>query len=138
MFLVGAKAPTSLDILARIEKYKMVAPTSGEVLRKIGPINETTDPSTCNAEVTIAARPILRKSPFAGMLFNGLGRPIDPDAPSQTLPASMGGNKTPIIDEEHFFGKGKSWVRNYHRRLIEGEAPIAMRAAPKFLKIKFD
>ena len=42
----------------------------------------------------------MRKSPYAGMLFNGLGRPIKIDGYSATLPASMGGNKTPIIDEE--------------------------------------
>jgi len=31
----------------------------------------------CTAKITFAKKPVLRKSPFAGMMFNGAGRPID-------------------------------------------------------------
>lgn len=45
------------------------------------------------------------------MLFNGQGRPLNPDGWSSTLPASMGGNRTPIIDEHHLYDyKGLSLV----------------------------
>ena len=47
-----------------------------------------------------AKNPVLRRSPYAGMLFNGAGRPLSVDKYSSTLPASMGGNKTPIVDED--------------------------------------
>ena len=47
-----------------------------------------------------------RHAPLAlcRMLFNGAGRPLNLDAPSATLPASMGGNKTPIIDQRALDG----------------------------------
>ena len=64
----------------------------------------------------------MRKSPYAGMLFNGQGRPLNPARPAITLPASMGGNRTPIIDEEALAGSD-SWVVTYHGRLSRGEAP---------------
>ena len=57
------------------------------------------NPHTCTARITLAVTPVMRKSPYAGMIFNGLGRPLNLDGVSATLPASMGGNKTPIMDE---------------------------------------
>ena len=48
-----------------------------------------------------------RRSPFAGMLFNGQGRPLNLDAPAPTLPATMGGNRTPIIDQEQLENGGE-------------------------------
>ena len=68
------------------------------------------------------------------MLFNGLGRPIDPNVPSPTLPASMGGNKTPIIDEEQYYGTGFSWVEKYHKHLRNGGQPYGMNDAPTSLR----
>ena len=40
----------------------------------------------------------MRKSPYAGMYFNGQGRPINVAGYTTTLPASMGGHKTPFVD----------------------------------------
>ena len=64
----------------------------------------------------------LRKSAYSGMLFNGSGRPLAPTRPSPTLLAAMGGNATPIIDEEQFFGAGGSWVENLHAALVDRKA----------------
>jgi DNA (cytosine-5)-methyltransferase 1 len=50
------------------------------------------------------------------MLVNGGGRPINMREPSQTIPASAGGNRTHIVDESGVL------VR-YHRHLIRGGAP---------------
>jgi DNA (cytosine-5)-methyltransferase 1 len=76
----------------------------------------------------------MRKSPYAGMLFNGLGRPIRLSGPAPTLPASMGGNKTPIIDQLSLDDPAlEEWVVGYHARLLapggwpEKEAPARLR-----------
>jgi DNA (cytosine-5)-methyltransferase 1 len=67
------------------------------------------------AIVTYAKRPVLRRSPFAGMLVNGKGRALNLDRPSATIPATAGGNRTPIIDTRGILAK-------YHRHLISGGA----------------
>jgi DNA (cytosine-5)-methyltransferase 1 len=68
------------------------------------------------AVVTYAARPDIRRDPYAGHVFNGGGRPIDPGAPAPTLLASMGGNKTPWIDTANI-------VPGYHAHLVAGGPP---------------
>ena len=40
------------------------------------------------------------------LLFNGSGRPLHLDRPAKTIPASMGGNATPIIDQEELSRTG--------------------------------
>jgi DNA (cytosine-5)-methyltransferase 1 len=68
------------------------------------------------AIVTYAKNPIFRPSPWAGMLVNGGGRPINLHSPSQTIPASAGGNRTHIIDEN-------SILFDYHAHLEGGGKP---------------
>lgn len=68
------------------------------------------------AKVTFAKNPVLRPSPFAGMLVNGGGRPIRLSGPSQTIPASAGGNRTHIVDP------GDVLVR-YHAHVLAGGSP---------------
>ena len=76
----------------------------------------------CKAKITVAASPILRKSQYAGMIFNGMGRPIDLSRPSQTLPASMGGNKTPIIDEHLLKDENaEDWLKQWHSFIMKKE-----------------
>ena len=67
------------------------------------------------------------------MLFNGLGRPVDLNRPVQTLAASFGGNKTPIIDERELRAGKPSWIENYHIKLSEGHKPD-VGTAPDFLR----
>ena len=59
--------------------------TAGQALEDV-PDDE---PNT--AKVVYAKNPILRPSPWAGMLVNGKGRPINLAEPSRTIPASAGG-----------------------------------------------
>ena len=76
----------------------------------------------------------MRKSPYAGMLFNGQGRPLNPDGFSSTLHASMGGNKTPIVDENHVYHNKPSWIEEYHAHLMGGGKPLPFGATPPFLR----
>jgi DNA (cytosine-5)-methyltransferase 1 len=69
-----------------------------------------------HAKVTYARNPVLRKSPFAGLLLNGKGRAINLDAPSLTIPATAGGNRTHIIDPEGI-------LKKYHAHLMRGGEP---------------
>jgi len=68
------------------------------------------------AIVTYAKSPVLRPSPWAGMLVNGGGRPINLEEPSQTIPASAGGNRTHIVDKTGI-------LLDYHAHLIAGGMP---------------
>jgi DNA (cytosine-5)-methyltransferase 1 len=65
------------------------------------------------AKVTYCKNPVLRPSPWAGMLLNGGGRPINPEEPCQTIPATAGGNRTPLLDPEGL-------LLQYHRELLSG------------------
>ena len=53
-----------------------------------------------NSKVIYAKKPVLRPSPWSGMLVNGKGRPIKLDEPCPTIPASTGGNRTHIVDSK--------------------------------------
>lgn len=88
----------------------------------------------CSAKITIAAKPVLRKSPYAGMLFNGQGRPLKLDGYASTLPASMGGNRTPIIDENALYMDKDEWTHSYHAHLMAGGEPYTLSSAPSCLR----
>lgn len=72
------------------------------------------EPNT--AKVSYAKQPVLRPSPWAGMLVNGGGRPINLDAPSPTIPATAGGNRTHIVDPNGV-------LLEYHLYLMNGGKP---------------
>lgn len=118
-----------------LKRHREKAPSVRAQLFSLGKAGTEANPNTCTARITFATRPVLRKSPFAGMYFNGQGRPIDIDGYANTLPASMGGNKTPILDEEFLYGNAESdWSVGYHKALTEemirpmvGEAPNRLR-----------
>ena len=86
----------------RLAQHKETPVTAREVILSAGRYGSRENPQTCTANVTLASHPVMRRSPYAGMLVNGAGRPINLDGIAPTLPASMGGNKTPIVDEEAF------------------------------------
>jgi DNA (cytosine-5)-methyltransferase 1 len=101
-------------------------PTVRATLADLPPHGEVGNHSLCTALVTPARNPVMRRSPFAGLLFNGKGRALNLDAPAPTLPASMGGNRTPIIDQRQLIGQAdENWVVGYHRRLEAGRGPVA-------------
>lgn len=107
--------------------------TVGDVIRRLGPAGSDTNPQTCTARIVYARNPVLRRSPYAGYLFNGAGRPVDPSGLAPTLPASMGGNRTPIVDENEIFQGEPSFVERYHADLMKGGAP-RVGEAPAFLR----
>ncbi len=135
MFLIGSKKmPAVQHCIKLFTQYRNKPPTVREVVMGLGRAGCATNSRVCNARITMAANPVLRKSPYAGMLFNGQGRPINPDGYSATLHASMGGNKTPIIDEEHLYDGKPSWIEEYHAHLMSGGKPLQFEGAPSRLR----
>ena len=136
IFVVGIKGncnnvPNWEDM---IKHYSHKAPTVREALQILDKAGHGNNPSTCRAKITLASNPILRKSPYAGMLFNGLGRPTRIDGYSATLPASMGGNKTPIIDEKELYENCAPWIVTYHDEIMKDPSKAASKEAPSFLR----
>lgn len=86
------------------------------------------------ARITLAKKPVLRQSPYAGMLLNGAGRVIDLDKPSPTLPATMGGNRTPVIDLDSLEYGHVPWIVGYHSDLMADEPPLA--AVPPHVRMR--
>jgi len=69
-----------------------------------------------NCPVRYARAPDLRLSPYAGHVYNGGGRPIDPNGACHTILASSGGYKTHWIDTLNV-------APEYHAHLKAGGAP---------------
>lgn len=136
IFVVGIKGDSKLipDWQSMITEYSRKAPTVREALSVLDRAGKGNNKGTCRAKVTLAAKPIMRKSPYAGMLFNGLGRPTKIDGYSATLPASMGGNKTPIIDEKELYEGEEPWIKGYHERISKDLSLAEFKEAPSFLR----
>lgn len=134
VFFVGFQSGEHIEFEKRATRYFKPQVSTLDAIRHLGPQGTEKNPKTCNAVVTIAEKPVLRRSPYAGMMFNGLGRPLNPAVPCATLPASMGGNKTPIIDERHYYGDGRSWVEEYHAHLMAGGVPYGMHDTPDYIR----
>ena len=141
MFLVGVRKDIGIGqgralfdrIATGITKYERVAPTVGDIVRQFGPAGSKMNPNTCPAKITFLKKPVLRASAYAGMIFNGGGRPLSPIGWSSTLPATMGGNRTPVVDEDEIFNGTPGFVEEYHRHLITGGKPRAGKV-PKRLR----
>ncbi|KAM9861974.1 Modification methylase HaeIII [Leucobacter sp. BZR 635] len=100
-------------------------PTVRSALAGLPRAGEPGNDSRCTAAITLAKNPVLRRSPYAGMLFNGQGRVMGLDRPAPTLPASMGGNRTPIVDEGDLYFGENPWIIKYHERLlVEQQSPL--------------
>lgn len=126
------------ELLRRFEeelkKLEHPGSTVREAISDLGLIGGDSNPNTCPAKITFAKNPTLRATPWNGMLFNGRGRPIDIDGYAATLPASMGGNRTPIIDTLCLGDPmNENWCIKYHQMLrnngfpLQGEAPARLR-----------
>lgn len=136
IFVVGIKGDSNKipDWQRMIIEYSKKAPTVREALGVLDRAGEGNNTGTCKAKITLAANPVMRKSPYAGMLFNGLGRPTKIDGYSATLPASMGGNKTPIIDEKELYEGKEAWVKTYHDKISKDVSLAKFQEAPSFLR----
>lgn len=133
-FFIGIRASSHKSLKPAFKRREKKSPTLRQVIVPLGRPGSSRNSKPCHAKVTIAKKPVLRKSPYAGMLFNGQGRPLNPDGWASTLPASMGGNRTPIVDERHLYEKQSSWVEAYHRYLMEGGSPSDMTDVPSYLR----
>ena len=116
LFIVGIKASDAKKL------FEFPLPSYGPGFsKKHRTVNEVLKgvPSDIpnNAKIVFCKNPILRRSPFAGMMFNGKGRPLNLDGLGHTIPASAGGNRTHILDPH-----GK--IIEYHRRLQSGMPPL--------------
>jgi DNA (cytosine-5)-methyltransferase 1 len=117
MFLVGIKGDVPLDGVPP-GPFLGDGITAGSVLRKLKrPIE---DDFTAPSKIIPAKNPIKRASPYAGFLLNGAGRVVDLRRPSPTLPASMGGNRTPIMDLDQLEHFTTPWIEGYHRQVLQG------------------
>lgn len=136
VFVVGFKGDSNRvpDLETMILPYQKKAKTVREVLSVLDRAGTGNNTGTCKAKITLAENPVLRKSPYAGMLFNGLGRPTRIDGYCATLPASMGGNKTPIIDERELYDGQEPWIKGYHERIMKNPSEAKFMPAPDFLR----
>lgn len=124
------------DFYNALDTFRKVPQTLREVLLSVGRYGTPSNPQTCTSNVSLAKHPVLRQSPYAGMLVNGAGRPMNLDSIAQTLPASMGGNKTPIIDEKALYDtSSRNWFVNYHECLISGRvSPETAKLPPNAIR----
>lgn len=137
VFFIGFNEGTATkeSFLLALNKYKAIPKTIREVFSEFDRIGTGNNPHTCTAFVTLAEKPVMRKSPYAGMLLNGQGRPMNLDGYSQTLAASMGGNKTPVIDQVALDNPEEAnWIEGYHKGIIEGKIDLEFAWAPDRLR----
>jgi DNA (cytosine-5)-methyltransferase 1 len=132
VFFIGVKE--DYKPVTCFKRFEKEAVSLRSAIGHLGKAGSPTNPNITKAKITLASNPVMRKSPYAGMLFNGQGRPLNPDAWSSTLPASMGGNRTPIIDEGHLYDDAPSWVEDYHERLMSGKSLSKYKSAPPRLR----
>ena len=130
MFLVGVQGGGPL---CPVPTTKGDPPTVREALLGLPSFGEPGNSMTSTAKVVPATKPVMRPSAYRGsLLFNGSGRPLRLDAPAKTLPASMGGNATPIVDQDELEHGAEPWVVGYHARLRQGRKPS--KRAPKRMR----
>ena len=134
VFFIGVKQGLKPITTKQFMKFKVDAVTLRQAIAHLGYAGSPSNPNITKAKITLAKKPVLRKSPYAGMLFNGQGRPLNPDAWSSTLPASMGGNRTPIIDEYHLYENKPSWVEDHHQKIMSGECTNEYKEVPSRLR----
>lgn len=136
VFFIGSKKKIDFNKLIDVlEKFKTTPEPLRKLFQQLPPYGTEGNPITCTAKITLAETPVMRKSPYAGMMFNGMGRPLNLDSISSTLPASMGGNKTPIIDEKLLKDfNADDWVKNYHHKLLNKKISSEYKLAPNHLR----
>ena len=130
MFLIGLR--DSVPVAPR-PTTRSSPPTVRSALDKLPSHGTPGNNTGCVARVVPAKDPVMRPSAFQGaLLFNGSGRPLDLDCPARTLPASMGGNATPILDQLELDEGAEPWVASYHAHLQAGGEPYTV--APSRLR----
>lgn len=119
VFFFGAKKDLETELQNFFHPLKKEPRKLREVFSELPLAGSKENPVTSKAKITLAKNPVMRKSHYSGMLFNGGGRPLNLDEYSYTLPASMGGNNTPIVDDFLIADDGaEDWVKNYHSEIL--------------------
>ncbi|KAL6066976.1 Cytosine-specific methyltransferase [Balamuthia mandrillaris] len=131
-FFIGTAS--HLNPITEVPPLDPSTPTVYDVLKDLPPPGSSPNLGPCKAKITLAKQPDLRKSPYSGHIFNGGGRPVNIHAPINTLLASMGGNKTPILDERALRTGRPSWFEHLHRRLLKNECPAENETVPSFIR----
>jgi DNA (cytosine-5)-methyltransferase 1 len=130
MFMIGIRGARPL------EPTKTSAgspPTVRSALARLPRVGSPGNDGVCTARVVPAKVPVMRPTAHRGsLLFNGSGRPLFLDGPAKTLPASMGGNATPIIDQDELERGASPWVVEYHAHLLSGGRP--RKRAPRRMR----
>lgn len=137
VFFVGIKRAEDFreELCGYIQEQKRFAPHIRELFADLGPAGTEKNPKTCNAKITYAINPVMRKIPYDCLMFNGIGRPIDPDGYSRTITASMGGNMTLIVDEKYLHdSSADNWIQSYYNKLINHEITPKFEEAPERLR----
>jgi DNA (cytosine-5)-methyltransferase 1 len=130
MFLIGIRGASPERPLATTASSP---PSVRSALERLPRFGEPGNDASCAARVIPAGKPVMRPTAHRGsLLFNGSGRPLKLDGPAKTLPASMGGNATPIVDQQELERGAEPWVVTYHRRLQSGKPPL--KRAPSRLR----
>jgi len=136
VFFIGSRKPyNSMAFQKVLDTLKERPLTLRQLFATLPPAGSDGNPLTCTAKITLASNPVMRRSPYAGMIFNGMGRPLNLEAVSTTLPASMGGNKTPIVDSNLLADpNAQDWVSEYHAKLWDGAKEACFAPAPEQLR----
>jgi DNA (cytosine-5)-methyltransferase 1 len=123
MFFVGFAGGPAPDVPAPTTKDN--PPTVRHALSLLPRFGDPGNDTVTGARVVPSGEPVMRPTAHQGsLLFNGSGRPLHLDRPAKTLPASMGGNATPIIDQDELDHGAEPWVVEYHDHLVRGGAPL--------------
>lgn len=137
LLLIGVKADLGQASRFQEELVRLREKPIGlrEALLGVGEFGTESNPNTCNARITVAKRPVLRRSAYSGMLVNGAGRPVNLDENSQTLTASMGGNSTPIIDQRALGDSSKTnWFELLHDNMSADSSHASAVKVPTYIR----
>lgn len=126
VFIIGIKGKDASEVFRLVEERQVEPPTVRETLLALPPIGSEGNPVTCTAKITPAKSPILRPSPYKGsLLFNGKGRVLNLSGRSGTIPAALGGNNTPIVDEKLLRSPDSpDAMKEYHSRILNGDKNV--------------
>lgn len=137
VFFIGIRDDYSFEqkMWGNIREQQRKAPVIRELFKDLGPAGTEKNPRTCNAKITFAVRPVIRRIPYDCLMFNGIGRPIDPDGYSRTITASAGGNMTLIVDEKFLHDPtADNWIQEYYDKVINKEIIPEFKEAPERLR----
>lgn len=105
-----------------IKKYYSPIVTVREAISDLPNAGIFPNTGICTAKIVPCKNPVLRASAYTGMLFNGCGRPINLDSQCNTIIATIGGNRTPIIDIEALKDSSvKPWIETYYDFIVNNK-----------------